>query len=104
VPGSDRPQASFRYSPARGDPGQASRNAIVAAGAALYAALVAAGADPPSGAPPADEATGLAKRILLAWADHGFRDAHRALDVPAKAVLARSPFQPEPILFGKWRD
>jgi hypothetical protein len=27
-----------------------------------------------------------------------------ALDATAKAVVARSPFSPEPILFGKWRD
>jgi len=48
--------------------------AIVAARAALYAALVQAGATPPAGGPTADAASSLAKRIVLAWADHGFRD------------------------------
>jgi len=48
--------------------------AIVAARAALYAALVRAGAEPPAGAPSATDAAAFAKRILLAWADHGFRD------------------------------
>jgi hypothetical protein len=48
--------------------------AIVAARAALYAALVQAGAVPPLGAAPAADAAAFAKRILLAWADHGFRD------------------------------
>jgi hypothetical protein len=48
--------------------------AIVAARAALYAALVETGAVPPPGAAPAVEAAAFAKRILLAWADHGFRD------------------------------
>jgi len=48
--------------------------AIVAARAALFAALVHAGATPPAGAPTADAAANLAKRIVLAWADHGFRD------------------------------
>jgi hypothetical protein len=33
-----------------------------------------AGAKPPPGAPRATEAADFAKRILLAWADHGFRD------------------------------
>jgi hypothetical protein len=48
--------------------------AIVAARAALYAALVQAGAAPPPGSPAAADAAVFAKRILLAWADHGFRD------------------------------
>jgi hypothetical protein len=48
--------------------------AIVAARAALYAALVQAGAKPPARGPTADAASSLAKRIVLAWADHGFRD------------------------------
>jgi hypothetical protein len=48
--------------------------AIVAARAALYAALVKSGATPPPGAPSAADAAALARRILLAWADHGFRD------------------------------
>ena len=49
--------------------------AIVAARLALYAALVKRGAALPAGAPPADQAIALARRILLAWADNGFRDA-----------------------------
>ncbi len=47
--------------------------AIVAARLALYAALVSAGATAPLGAPTTGEATLLAKKILLAWANHGFR-------------------------------
>jgi hypothetical protein len=47
--------------------------AIVAARAALYAALVGSGAKQLPGAPSASDAAGFAKRILLAWADHGFR-------------------------------
>jgi hypothetical protein len=59
-----------------GQPGLAPPHgaAIVAARAALYAALVQAGAAPPPGAPSAADAADFAKRILLAWADHGFRD------------------------------
>jgi hypothetical protein len=49
--------------------------APVAAQMALYGALAKAGASLPAGAPPPDQATAVAKRILLAWADHGFRDA-----------------------------
>src|SRR5258708_5300989 len=48
--------------------------AIVAARAALYAALVQAGAKPPAGGPTVSAASNLANRIVLAWADHGFRD------------------------------
>src|SRR5262249_1481769 len=46
--------------------------AVVAARLALYAALVKAGATAPQGSPDPDRAAALAKRILLAWADHGF--------------------------------
>jgi hypothetical protein len=50
--------------------------AVVASRLALYAALAKAGAVAPQGAPNPDQAATLAKRILLAWADHGFpRDA-----------------------------
>jgi hypothetical protein len=49
-------------------------SAIVAARAALYASLVQAGGAPPAGAPSANDAAAFARRILLAWADHGFRD------------------------------
>jgi hypothetical protein len=48
--------------------------ALVASRLALHAALVKAGAKGPQGAPAADQAIALAKRILLAWAGHGFRD------------------------------
>jgi hypothetical protein len=48
--------------------------APVASRLALYAALVRGGAAPPPDAPDADKAVALAKRILLAWATHGFRD------------------------------
>lgn len=51
--------------------------AVVASRLALYAALVKGGAVAPTGSPSADQAVALAKRILLAWADHGFpRDEH----------------------------
>jgi hypothetical protein len=49
--------------------------AVVASRAALYAALVNAGANRPPGAPSANASATLAKRILLAWADRGFRNA-----------------------------
>jgi hypothetical protein len=49
---------------------------VVAARLALYAALLKAGATPAPGSPGADEAVALAKRILLAWADRGFRAAN----------------------------
>jgi hypothetical protein len=48
--------------------------AVVAARFALYAALAKAGATLPQGAPAPDQAAATAKRILLAWADRGFRD------------------------------
>jgi hypothetical protein len=47
---------------------------LSSARAAVYAALEDAGATPRSGAPSATDAAAFAKRILLAWADHGFRD------------------------------
>jgi len=46
--------------------------AIVSARLALYAALLKAGAKPRAGAPTADQAAALSKRILLAWASRGF--------------------------------
>jgi hypothetical protein len=48
--------------------------AIVAARAALYAALIKEGAAQLPDAPSASDAAAFSKRILLAWADHGFRD------------------------------
>jgi hypothetical protein len=48
--------------------------AVVASRLSLYAALLKAGASAPPGSPGADESIALAKRILLAWADWGFRD------------------------------
>ena len=48
--------------------------AVVASRLSLYAALLKAGASVPPGSPTADESMVLAKRILLAWADRGFRD------------------------------
>jgi hypothetical protein len=48
--------------------------AIVAARAALYAALLETGARLLPGAPSATDAAAFAKRILLAWADRGFRN------------------------------
>ena len=48
--------------------------AIVASRLALYAALIKVGANTPTGGPTADQAALLAKRILVVWANHGFRD------------------------------
>lgn len=50
--------------------------AIVASRLALYAALAEAGASLPPNAPDPKSAADLAKRILLAWADQGFRAAN----------------------------
>ena len=47
---------------------------VVASRLAIYAALVKSGAKPPADAPSPGEAAALAKRILLAWANRGFRD------------------------------
>lgn len=49
--------------------------AVVASRLALYAALVKAGAPLPINAPDPGRAAALAGRILLAWAEHGFRAA-----------------------------
>jgi hypothetical protein len=49
--------------------------AIVASRLALYAALVKVGAQAPPDGPSGADAAALAKRILLAWGTHGFRDA-----------------------------
>nr|WP_294502813.1 hypothetical protein [uncultured Rhodopila sp.] len=48
--------------------------AVVASRLALYAALARAGAPLPAKAPDPGRAADLAKRILMAWGDHGFRD------------------------------
>jgi hypothetical protein len=48
--------------------------AVVASRLSLYAALLKAGAVAPPGSPGADEPIAMAKRILLAWADRGFRE------------------------------
>lgn len=49
--------------------------AVVASRLALYAALRKAGAAAPKDAPGPDQAAALAKKILLAWGERGFRDA-----------------------------
>jgi hypothetical protein len=73
--GNDRSDDELRAA-MNGQPGLAPPHgaAIVAARAALYAALVKAGATQLPGAPSTADAADFAKRILLAWADHGFRD------------------------------
>jgi hypothetical protein len=58
--------------------------AVVASRLALYAALIKLGAAAPAGAPSADQAAGLAKRILLAWADRGFKDANGRFRAPSE--------------------
>jgi hypothetical protein len=65
--------AALRLAPAAVAPAGA---AVVASRLALYAALIKTGAPAPSGAPSANQAAELAKRIELAWAERGFRDGH----------------------------
>lgn len=48
--------------------------AVIASRLALYAALIKAGAKPLAGGPSPDKASALAKKILLAWSEHGFRN------------------------------
>ncbi|HEV8016710.1 MAG TPA: hypothetical protein VGP48_14320 [Stellaceae bacterium] len=74
--GNDRSDDDLRRAMNVG-PGQAPLHGggVAAARLALYAALVRAGATAPQGAPSAEAASAIAKRILLAWADRGFRDA-----------------------------
>ena len=48
--------------------------AIVSARLATYAALVKAGAHPAPGSPTPEQAIALSKKILLSWANRGFRD------------------------------
>jgi hypothetical protein len=73
--GNDRSDDELRAA-MQGKPGFAPPHgaAIVAARAALYAALIKEGAAQPPGTPSASDAAAFAKGILLAWADHGFRD------------------------------
>lgn len=73
--GNDRSDDELRAA-MHGKPGLAPPHggAIVAARAALYAAFIKAGAAQLPGAPSANDAAAFAKRILLAWADRGFRD------------------------------
>jgi hypothetical protein len=63
--------ASMHLKPGMSPPAGA---AIVASRLALYATLVKGGAKTPPAAPDGSEAAALAKRILLAWASHSFRD------------------------------
>jgi hypothetical protein len=86
-------QYAFSYEPQDGQAAQALHTAlklgpdaaapagaaVVASRLALYAALAKAGAKVPVGAPSPDRAAELAKRILLAWGEHGFRDAQGRL-------------------------
>jgi hypothetical protein len=48
--------------------------AVAAARMAVYAALVKAGAHAAPGSPAPDQAVAVSRRILLAWANRGFRD------------------------------
>ena len=61
--------------------------APVAAQLAMYAALVKLGAPVPADGPPAEDAAALSKRILLAWAAHGFRDSPDYVQAKAPGVL-----------------
>jgi hypothetical protein len=64
-------RAAMNVSPGMASPSGA---AIVASKRALYAALVRGGAKTPAGAPIADQAATLSKRILMVWTAHGSRD------------------------------
>jgi hypothetical protein len=74
--------------------------AVVASRLALYAALVRAGAAVPQGGPRAEDAAAMAKRILLAWADHGFpRDPQghiQPLASKACGPVAKPPTMTQP--------
>ena len=69
--------------------------AIVASRLALYAALAKAGANLPPTAANAADAAALAKRILLAWAAHGFRDAHGNF-LPPSTFRCEDKSHPQP--------
>jgi hypothetical protein len=64
-------RAALKLNPASAPPDGA---AVVAARLALYAALAKAGATLPARAPSPDQAASLAKQILVAWGERGFRD------------------------------
>jgi hypothetical protein len=68
----DQMRSGLKVSPNFSAPAGA---APVASRLSLYAALVKAGAAVPTAAPTATDAAALGKRILLAWANHGLRDA-----------------------------
>lgn len=90
--GNDRSDDELRKA-MNGKPGLAPPHgaAIVAARAALYAALVKAGAPQLSGAPSAADASDFAKRILLAWADHGFRNENGTFRLKAEDYCDLNP-------------
>ncbi len=82
-------QYAFSYEPQDGNAGKvrdamklaASETApagaaVVASRLALYGALVKAGEKTAPGAPDAAQAIALAKKIMLAWSERGFRDEH----------------------------
>jgi hypothetical protein len=73
--GNDRSEDDLRAA-LHGKPGLAPPHgaAIVADRAALYAALLNAGAPVLPGEPSSADAAAFSKGIVLAWADHGFRD------------------------------
>jgi hypothetical protein len=70
--------------------------AIVAARAALYAALLKAGAKPTeTSAPKEDDAANLAKEILTAWAKLGFRNSSGQFQKSHKQFSENGKFSPE---------
>jgi hypothetical protein len=74
VRGEEQLRAAMKVRPGASAPTGA---AIVASRLALYAALAKTGVTLPPGAPAGAAAAALAKRILLAWGEHGFRDAQQ---------------------------
>ena len=75
-------RADMRLDASAKPPGGA---AVVASRNALYAALVKAGANPPKGGPNPDQASALAKQVLLGWSSRGFRDEQgRLLNAPTQ--------------------
>ena len=79
--------AALKLAPATEAP---AGGAVVASRLALYAALVENGAVAPRGSPGSDRAAALAKRILLAWAVHGFPRDRDGRFLPLSALSCDS--------------
>jgi hypothetical protein len=87
----DTLRADLKPAPGTAPPAGA---AVVASRLALYSALVKAGAALPPGAPNADQATALAKRIMLAWANHGFPQDPQGHFLPLRSFFCDDAGKP----------